>query len=210
MRPALQNHKLFLPSKKMKLIKSLTAFTLIELLVVITIIGILAAIAIPAIGGAVDKAKLTQAQSSLSGITKIVALIGIDADTGDTNVSKYPSTNLTFWYKSLTNYAGTNDLMKMFSAGDIKATSWNDSGPNVSAYYVYAVSDDSPGDAIMMSSKNWLVPTSGNGPALVSSAKPFGDKGALILKKSSAVQIINSRQATNDISNFGISTNCLN
>jgi len=188
------------------------AFTLIELLVVITIIGILMAITIPAIGGGVDKARLAATQKSLVGVVNLIALINTDVEAGDTNLSAYPSTNLNNWYNSLTNYCGTNDLMKLFSAGEVRVTSWSSSGPNTNAYYVYAVDSSSEGDTILMTTRNWRAPISGNGPALVKSSKPFGDKGALVLKKGHAAgaQVISSKQATNDISSIGIATNVLN
>ncbi len=100
--------------------------------------------------------------------------------------------------------------MKIFSAGDIRVTAWNESGPNNSAYYVYAIDDTSPSDAILMSTKNWLAPISGAGPALTKDGKPFGDKGAIIVKKGGSAQVINSRQATNDVSTIGFTTNALN
>jgi prepilin-type N-terminal cleavage/methylation domain-containing protein len=196
----------------MKLIKRLTAFTLIELLVVITIIGILATIAIPAIGGAVDKAKLTQAQTGLAGIAKAVALVSVDVNAyGDTNIAIYPGTNLAFWYNTLTNYVSTSDLMKIFSAGDVKVSSWSAStGPNTNAFYIYGVSDESADDTLFFTSRNWLAPTSGNGPALTKSARPFGDKGVIVLKKGGSASVLSAMQATNAITNIGITTNCLN
>jgi prepilin-type N-terminal cleavage/methylation domain-containing protein len=195
----------------MKIPSHLRAFTLIELLVVITIIGILATIAIPAIGNAVDKAKLTASMKSAQEFSKgwYLALVDVEGG-GDTNVAAWPGTNLNFWYQSLTNYISTNDLIKIFSAGDVRVTGWTDAGPQNSAYYVYAVSDSSPGDAILMTTKNWLAPASGAGPALTRDSKPFGDKGAIVIKKGGSAQIINARQATNDISSIGYTTNCLN
>jgi len=195
--------------------KRSSGFTLIELLVVITIIGILASISIPAISGALDKAKLTKAAANLGGVVKIIAIMQVDEVGGDTNVTSFPGTNavtLAAWYNSLTNYAGTNDLMKLFSAGDVNVSSWTAAGPNTNAFFVYGVTSESEGDAILMTSRNWQAPTTGNGPALNKTAKPFGDKGAVILKKSSVYggQVITARQATNAVSSIGIATNVLN
>jgi prepilin-type N-terminal cleavage/methylation domain-containing protein len=195
----------------MNLIKRLKAFTLIELLVVISIIAILATIAIPAIGGAMDKAKLTKAQTDVLGISKLIGLMRVDSDGySDTNISKYPGTNLNLWYNSLTNYASTNDLMKVFSAGDVRVSSWSSSGPNTNAYYIYAVSDDSADDTILMTTRNWLAPASGNGPALTKNLQPFGERGAIVFKKSGSATVINARQATNNVSSIGVTTNALN
>ena len=194
--------------------KKSPGFTLIELLVVITIIGILATITIPAVTGALDKAKLTAASAQAGGIVKLCALIQVDElGSGDTNLSSWPGlvgdNNIKQWYNSLTNYSGTNDLMKLFSAGDVKANGWAaNTGPSyagTNAYWIYGVSTDSSGDTVLMTTHNWKMPATGTGPAL--SGVPFNEKGAILVKKGGTAQVVTVRQATNDVGSLGSATN---
>jgi len=95
--------------------------------------------------------------------------------------------------------------MKIFSAGEIKATSWiTNAGPNTNAYYIYPVTNDSGSNTVLLTSRNYLLPTKGNGPALVAGTKPFGDLGAIVVKKNGTTLIITPRQATHPVSSIGI------
>ena len=154
------------------------------------------------------KFKLESACCSAKGIVKLFELIQVDErGSGDSNVCSWPTdaASLPRWMNTLTNYFGSTDLIRSFSAEDVKVTSWSaNKGPNVNAYYIYPVTADSPANAILMTSRNYRLPTSGNGPALIESDKPFGTNGAIVVTKGGKAQVIAAGNATNDVSTIGI------
>ena len=188
--------------------KNSPGFSLIELLVVIVIILMLANIGHVEIGLAPEKAKLVRACSEAHGIVLLCAMMQVDESSGETNKFAWPGTNaasLAIWMNALTNYAGTNDLVRLFSADDVKVASWNaGTGPDSNAFYIYPVTAGSDPESVLLTSRNYLLPTSGNGPALKATDRPFGSKGAIVVKKDGSAQVITARMATNPVSTIGI------
>jgi prepilin-type N-terminal cleavage/methylation domain-containing protein len=90
--------------------KSNRAFTLIELLVVIAIIGILAGLLLPTLGRAKERAKVTKAQTAISGLA--TALNSYYTEYGKWPIGDSTTSNITYVVASnlVAVLQGVNDV----------------------------------------------------------------------------------------------------
>jgi prepilin-type N-terminal cleavage/methylation domain-containing protein len=175
--------------------RSLQAFTLIELLVVISIIAILASLAIPAVAGALTKGQLTQTLNNARQLQLATQTMAMDSfTTGDGAGWPGDSEGGASWQtfcNDLTNgrYLTASDILKLVTAGGVKVgTAFP---PAKSALQVYNVKENSPNDAIFISTYNW-----NNFQELSPTAVPYGDKGFVIFRKAGDGGVYQARQAT--------------
>lgn len=197
------NSQSSLPSKNMKLIKRLTAFTLIELLVVISIIAILASLALPAITGALARGQMTQTMSNMKQLHLVAQQISLDGSTtGDTNLAwpgDLPTKTWAAWAGIITNgYMTVADLAKMCSAPPITATSNNvvSSTPGTTrAVIAYQVSETNDSAVVIFSSSNFTNQASPTVP--LATGKPYGAKGFVVFRKGGDGAVLQNNQATN-------------
>jgi prepilin-type N-terminal cleavage/methylation domain-containing protein len=178
--------------------RSLRAFTLIELLVVISIIAILASIALPAIMGAQAKGQMAQALSNAQQIAKAQYRMVLDGvPTGDTNMA-WPADmggSWSTWATALVGgqYLTTNDFNKMLSVpGVLRPPGTAITAATPSAFNVYNVSITNIGTQVFMTTANFT-----NGTPLSPAAKPFGDKGFVVVRMDTSAQMYTAAQATN-------------
>ena len=187
-------------------------FTLIELLVVISIIAILASLAVPAVISAMTRGQLIQTVSNGRELQQITMSADLDATTtGDTNIISWPgntTNSFPVWVVTLTNATlDGNTLAKLFSAPGVSA-SWTATGPNVSAFTVYSVSDTSTPNTIFLTTQNWTANSGTNGTGTLSNTGlPYGQKGFVVVHQGGDAASYSSQQATN--SSFGYGTNAI-
>jgi prepilin-type N-terminal cleavage/methylation domain-containing protein len=187
-------------------------FTLIELLVVISIIGILAALALPALFGALVKGQMTQTLSNMKQLhlaTQQMALDGLT--TGDASLS-WPgdvqqgvTPSWAHWATNLVpNYLTVGDFNRLLSAAGVpRARDADVANKSTSAINAYAVSDNSSGDTVFLSSANWT-----NNQPLAKDGRPYGDKGFLVFRKAGDGAILLPKQY-NNTNVIGVVTNML-
>jgi len=174
---------------------SLRAFTLIELLVVISIIAILASLAIPAVTGALTRGQLTQTLNNARQLHMATQTMAIDSFTAGDGPGWPGDTEGVSWggfCEGLTNgrYLTESDLKKVVSAPGVRVgTSFP---PSPSALQVYPVRENSPGDAIFISTQNW-----DSFSELKTDSVPYGDKGFVIFRKGGDGNVFQANQATN-------------
>jgi len=173
-------------------------FTLIELLVVISIIGILAAFAIPAVTGALVKGQLTGTLNNARQLQLATFNLNLERETiGEPGA--WPGTNgvaTTFqaYINELTNTLALSDIRKMFSAPGVAVTNLPTSADQT-AFNVYQVGNVEDGSVIFLTTRNWdaTSPTTPPPP----SARPYGDKGVVVMRKGGDGQVFQARFVTN-------------
>ena len=198
----------------MKLLKRITAFTLVELLVVISIIAILASLALPAITGALVKSQMSQALSNARQIhTAQINLTGDAASTGDSNMG-WPG-DLSNSVTTMQNYADllikydylkAQDVAKVFTCAGMNAISGTTNTVTINkqncAFSIFKIKDDDAGVSVFINTQNYET----FGTAPLPDAKPFGDKGFVLLHKAGDGAVYKNAQATNT-NILGINTN---
>ena len=121
--------------------------------------------------------------------------LGWPGDTGGT---------FSNWVRHVSpEYLGKADLCKLLSAPGFSIKTNTIPTSNSAAVLMYAVSTNSPSDAIFLTTANFTnTPTGGLSP--LPSAKPYGDKGFVVFRSGGDGAILKANQAgrTNNIGSF--------
>ena len=163
--------------------------TLVEVIVCIVIILFLCSLALPRIGGTgLGKPPMGQLLSNMKQLQLCAQCMALDGVTTGDYALGWPCDlggSFTNWTAQILKggYLSRNDFCKLLSAQGVIVPPGKLPTMNVTAVRLYAVRTDSPTNAILLTSANFTnTPTGGN--ALNASAKPFGNKGFVVMRKA--------------------------
>ena len=180
--------------------------TLTELLVIVGIVLVLAFVWYPEPSPRLMKYGMTESLSNMKQIHLTCQQMALDSETtGDTNLG-WPGSYASFgaWVSSVVpGYLSTNDLCKILSAPGFLVPPGKIPRMNETAVRLYAVTKDSPTNAVLLTSANFTNTPTGGEP-LDPAAKPFGSKGFVVFRKGGdgAVLLPNKTGQTNIIGSF--------
>lgn len=177
---------------------------------VLFVIGIVAyglfALALPSlVNPSLTKGQMTQTLSNMrqlylatsamaqDGLTHTNALLGWPGDTGGT---------FSNWARQISpEYLSKRDLCKLLSAPGFIIKTNAPLTNNSAAVLLYAAGTNSPANAFFLTTANFTNTPEGGLPPL-SSAKPYGDKGFVVLRAGGDGAILMGKQAKGSVGTF--------
>ena len=174
--------------------RNTSGITLVEVIVVIGIILVLCTLAIPRVGYGLARGPEAQVLSNMKQLQLCTLCMAQDGvDTGDYTLGWPGDLGGSFsnWTAQILkgHYLKTNELCKMLSAQGVVLPPGKIPQMNETAVRLYAVDDRSSTNAVLLTSANFTNTPKGGEP-LNPSAKPFGDKNFVVMRKDGSGAIL--------------------
>lgn len=170
---------------------------LVEFLVILALIAILIFLAMPTISCGPVSGVMTQRLSNMKQLYLATQQMALDAEFAkDTNIGWPGDIGGSFsnWTAQLLNgnYLSRKDLCKLLSARGMTVSTNDPFITNNTAVLVYAISTNSPDDAVFLTSSNFTnTPAAG---VLNSKDKSYDNKGFVVFRKAGDGVILQARQ----------------
>jgi type II secretory pathway pseudopilin PulG len=170
----------------------------VELLVILALIAILIFLALPTISCGPVSGVMTQRLSNMKQLHLATQQMALDAGANNNTNIGWPGDiggSFSNWTGQLLdgNYLSRKDLCKLLSAPRMRVAMDDPFVTNNTAALVYAVSTNSPDDAVFLSSSNFTNTPSGG--VLNPKDKSHDNKGFVVFRKAGDGTILQVRQA---------------
>ena len=160
---------------------------IVSLAVVLVACAVVCSLVVPGVSSTIGKPRMTGSLSNMRQLHLVAQQMALDGvTTGNMNLGWPGDLGGSFsnWMAQILKggYLTTNDLCKLLSAPGCVVPPGKIPPMNETAVRVYAVTKDSPGDAVLFTSGNFTNTPTG-GEALGQTAKLFGNKGFVVFRK---------------------------